>query len=29
MDRINNRYAKDYVQKTFIDSLEEDGAFCD
>ena len=29
MDRINNRYAKDYVQKTFVDSLEEDGALCD
>ena len=29
MNRINNKYAKDYVQKTFIDSLEEDGAFCD
>ena len=29
MSRTENRYTRDYVQKTFVDSLEEDGALCD
>lgn len=29
MSKTENRYARDYVQKTFVDSLEEDGALCD
>lgn len=28
-NRTNNKYTKDYVQKTFVDALEEDGALCD
>lgn len=28
-NKTNNKYTKEYVQKTFVDSLEEDGALCD
>lgn len=28
-NKTNNKYTKEYVQKTFVDALEEDGALCD